>query len=176
MIRKESERIGWDWRLLASVIYQESRFNPDAVSWAGAFGLMQLMPITAGSYGITLDSPPEDQIRAGASFLKWLDNRFDELITDPDERIKFVLASYNIGLGHIQDARRLAERYESDPNIWFGSVDKWLLKKAEPEYYTDQVVRHGFARGVETYNFVRDIMDRYEHYKNIVNSEVIARW
>jgi membrane-bound lytic murein transglycosylase F len=176
VIRKESERIGWDWRLLASVIYQESRFNPDAVSWAGAFGLMQLMPITAGSYGITLDSTPEEQIRAGASFLKWLDNRFNELITDPDERIKFVLASYNIGLGHIQDARRLAERYESDPNIWFGSVDKWLLKKAEPEYYTDQVVRHGFARGVETYNFVRDIMDRYEHYKNIVNSEVIARW
>jgi membrane-bound lytic murein transglycosylase F len=176
VIRKESERIGWDWRLLASVIYQESRFNPDAVSWAGAFGLMQLMPITAKSYGITLDSPPEDQIRAGASFLKWLDNRFNELITDPDERIKFVLASYNIGLGHIMDARRLAEQYESDPNIWFGSVDKWLLKKAEPEYYTDQVVRHGFARGIETYNFVKDIMGRYEHYKNIVNSEVIARW
>ena len=176
VIRKESERIGWDWRLLASVIYQESRFNPDAVSWAGAFGLMQLMPITARSYGITMDSPPEEQIKAGASFLMWLDNRFDELITDPDERIKFVLASYNIGLGHIQDARRLAERYESDPNIWFGSVDKWLLKKAEPEYYTDQVVRHGFARGIETYNFVKDIMDRYEHYKNIVNTEVIARW
>ena len=176
VIRKESERIGWDWRLLASVIYQESRFNPDAVSWAGAFGLMQLMPITARSYGITMDSPPEEQIRAGASFLMWLDNRFDELITDPDERIKFVLASYNIGLGHIQDARRLAELYESDPNIWFGSVDKWLMKKAEPEYYTDQVVRHGFARGIETYNFVKDIMDRYEHYKNIVNTEVIARW
>jgi len=135
-----------------------------------------LMPITAGSYGITMDSSPEEQIRAGASFLNWLDDRFNKLITDPDERIKFVLASYNIGLGHIQDARRLAERYESDPNVWFGSVDKWLLKKAEPEYYTDQVVRHGFARGIETYNFVRDILDRYEHYKNIVNSEVIARW
>ena len=175
-IRKESERIGWDWRLLASVIYQESRFNPDAISWAGAFGLMQLMPVTAESYGITLDSSPEEQIRAGASFIKWLDNRFKDVITDPDERIKFVLASYNIGLGHIQDARRLAERYESDPNIWFGSVDKWLLKKSEPEYYTDQVVRHGFARGIETYNLVKDIMGRYEHYKNIVNNEIIASW
>lgn len=175
-IRKESERIGWDWRLLASVVYQESRFNPDAVSWAGAFGLMQLMPITAKSYGITNESSPEEQIRAGASFIKWLDERFEDVIVDPDERIKFVLASYNIGLGHIQDARRLAERYGSDPNIWSGSVDKWLMKKSEPEYYSDQVVRHGFARGIETFNFVKDIMNRYEHYKNIVNNEVIASW
>ena len=176
VIRKESERIGWDWRLMASVIYQESRFNPEAVSWAGAFGLMQMMPITAKSYGITVDSSPEEQIRAGASFIKWLDERLDDVITDPDERIKFILASYNIGLGHIQDARRLAAQYESDPNIWFGSVDQWLLKKSEPEYYTDAVVRHGFARGIETYNFVKDILDRYEHYKNIVNMEIIASW
>lgn len=176
VIRKESERIGWDWRLFASVVYQESRFNPDAVSWAGAFGLMQLMPVTAKSYGITIDSSPQEQIRAGASFIKWLDDRFKDVIDDPDERIKFVLASYNIGLGHIQDARRLAAQYESDPNIWFGSVDQWLLKKSEPEYYTDAVVRHGFARGIETYNFVKDILDRYEHYKNIVNNEVIASW
>jgi len=176
VIKKESERIGWDWRLLASVVYQESRFNPEAVSWAGAFGLMQLMPVTAKSYGITVDSPPEEQIRAGASFIKWLDERLDDIITDPEERIKFILASYNIGLGHIQDARRLAELYDSDPNIWFDSVDKWLLKKSEPEYYTNHVVRYGFARGIETYNFVRDILERYEHYKNIVNMEIIASW
>jgi membrane-bound lytic murein transglycosylase F len=175
-IRKESKRIGWDWRLLASVIYQESRFNPEAISWAGAFGLMQLMPVTAKSYGITVDSSPEEQIKAGASFLKWLDDRFKDVIPDQTERIKFVLASYNIGLGHIQDARRLAERYESDPNVWFGSVDTWLLKKSEPEYYSDLVVRHGFARGIETYNFVRDILYRYEHYKNIVDHVVIANW
>ena len=175
-IKRESERIGWDWRLLASLIYQESRFNPEAVSWAGAFGLMQLMPVTAKSYGITADSSPEEQIRAGASFIRWLDERLVKVVADPDERIKFILASYNIGLGHIQDARRLAERYEDDPNTWFDSVDKWLLRKSEPEYYTDRVVRHGFARGVETYNFVRDIMNRYEHYKNIANTDVIASW
>jgi membrane-bound lytic murein transglycosylase F len=174
IIKKESERIGWDWRMLASVIYQESRFNPEAVSWAGAFGLMQLMPVTAKSYGITMDSSPEEQIRAGTSFLKWLDDRFKETITDPDERIKFVLASYNIGLGHIQDARRLAERYDSDPNVWFGSVDEWLLKKSDPQYYTDPVVRHGLVRGIETYNFVKDITNRYEHYKNFSNPDIIA--
>ncbi len=176
VIKKESERIGWDWRLLASVVYQESRFNPEAISWAGAFGLMQLMPVTAKSYGITVDSSPEEQIRAGASFIKWLDERLDDIVTDPEERIKFILASYNIGLGHIQDARRLAELYDSDPNIWFDSVDKWLLKKSEPEYYTNHVVRYGFARGIETYNFVKDILERYEHYKNIVNMEIIASW
>ena len=137
---------------------------------------MQMMPITARSYGISTESSPIEQIKAGASFIEWLDNRFKDAIPDQTERIKFVLASYNIGLGHIQDARRLAERYDSDPNIWFGSVDQWLLKKSEPEYYSDQVVRHGFARGIETYNFVKDILTRYEHYKNIVNDVVIASW
>jgi membrane-bound lytic murein transglycosylase F len=176
VIKKEAERIGWDWRLMASVIYQESRFNPEAVSWAGAFGLMQLMPGTAKSYGITMESSPEAQIRAGASFIKWLDNRFIDEIPDREERIKFVLASYNIGLGHIQDARRLAERYKADQNVWHGSVDEWLLKKSDPTYYTDQVVKYGYARGIETYNFVKEIMNRYEHYKNIMNNEVIASW
>lgn len=176
VIRAEGERIEWDWRLLASLIFQESRFNPDAESWAGAFGLMQLMPVTAERYGITRTSPPAAQIRAGASFLKWLENRFIDDIPDKEERIKFVLASYNIGYGHIQDARRLAERYNEDPNVWHGSVEEWLLKKSDPKYYTDQVVRYGYARGIETYNFVKEVVDRYEHYKNIVNSDVIAAW
>jgi membrane-bound lytic murein transglycosylase F len=176
IIRKESERIGWDWRLLASVIYQESRFNPKAESWAGAYGLMQLMPVTAKNYGITRTSTPQDQIKAGVSFIKWLDDRFIDDITDKNERIKFILASYNIGYGHIEDARRLAERYGDDPNIWYGSVEEWLLKKSDPQYYTDQVVKYGYARGIETYNFVKEVIDRYEHYKNIVNSDVIAAW
>lgn len=174
IIKAESERIGWDWRLLASVIYQESRFNPDAVSWAGAFGLMQLMPVTAKSYGVDKSSSPAEQIRAGASFIQWLNKRFEDVIEDEEERIKFILASYNIGLGHIQDARRLAEQYGDDPNIWIDQVDEWLLKKSDPEYYKSQVVKYGYARGIETYNFVRQILDRYEHYKNILNNDVMA--
>jgi membrane-bound lytic murein transglycosylase F len=176
IIKKESERIGWDWRLLASVIYQESRFNPEAESWAGAYGLMQLMPVTAKNYGITRTSPPADQIRAGVSFIKWLDDRFIDEVTDSNERIKFILASYNIGYGHIEDARRLAERYGDDPNIWYGCVEDWLLKKSDPQYYTDQVVKYGYARGIETYNFVKEVIDRYEHYRNIINSDVVAAW
>ena len=173
-IKTESDRIGWDWRLMASLIYQESRFNPQAESWAGAYGLMQLMPSTAQNYGITRSSPPDAQIKAGASFLKWLDNRFIDVVEDPEERVKFVLASYNIGYGHVQDARRLAEKYEADPNIWFGCVEEWLLKKSDPIYYTDQVVKHGYARGIETYNFVKEVIGRFEHYKNIVNIDATA--
>lgn len=175
-IKKEAERIGWDWRLLASLIYQESRFNPEAESWAGAYGLMQLMPVTAKNYGITRNSPPVSQIKAGASFIKWLDDRYLGIIDDGNERIKFILASYNIGYGHIEDARRLADRYNEDPNVWDGGVEQWLLRKADPKYYTDQVVKYGYARGIETYNFVREVIERYEHYKNIVNSDVIAEW
>lgn len=173
-IKKESERIGWDWRLLASVIYQESRFNPRAESWAGAYGLMQLMPETAENYGITKESSPEDQIRAGTTFIQWLDDKFADEVHDDNERIKFVLASYNIGLGHIQDAMRLAKKYGDNPHVWHDNVEKWLLKKADPAYYTDPVVKHGYARGIETYKFVREIIERYEHYKNIINTENIA--
>jgi len=174
IIKSESERIGWDWRIVASMIFQESRFNPKAESWAGAFGLMQLMPGTAKNYGVTKNSSPEEQIRAGVSFIKWLEDRFRDEIPDEQERIKFILASYNIGYGHIQDARRLAERYGADPNIWQGNVEEWLLKKSEPRYYNDQAVKYGYVRGIETYNYVRQVMDRYEHYKNIVNSDVMA--
>ncbi|HER08394.1 MAG TPA: transporter substrate-binding domain-containing protein [Bacteroides sp.] len=165
IIKRESKRIGWDWRIIASMIFQESRFNPEAVSWAGAFGLMQLMPGTAKNYGVSMSSSPEDQIRAGISFIQWLDDRFRDEITDEEERIKFILASYNIGYGHIQDARRLAEHYGADPNIWHGNVEDWLLKKSEPRYYNDQLVKYGYVRGIETYNYVRQVIDRYEHYK-----------
>lgn len=174
VVKRESERIGWDWRLVSSMIYQESRFNPNAVSWAGAFGLMQLMPATAGRFGVSRTSSPESHIRAGVSFIKWLDKRFEDEIPDPDERVKFVLAAYNVGKGHVDDARRLAEKYGDDPNVWEGSVGKWLLNKSQPKYYRDPVVKHGYARGVETTNYVVQVMDRYEHYKNIVDDALMA--
>jgi membrane-bound lytic murein transglycosylase F len=176
IFKEESKVISWDWRLLASLVYQESRFNPQAVSWAGAIGLMQLMPGTAGNYGITEASSPRAQVRAGVHLIQWLDERFREDITDDQERIKFILAAYNIGYGHIQDARRLAEKNGDDPNVWVGSVENWLLKKSDPAYYTDQVVKYGYARGIETYHYVREVLERYEHYKNIINSEVLASW
>ena len=168
-IKKYSKEINWDWRLLASLIYQESRFKPNVKSWAGAYGLMQLMPTTARRFGVSRNSPPEKQIKAGVDFIKWLDKRFENRgITDDEEKIKFILASYNVGLGHILDARRLAEKNGKDPDKWEHNVDEYILKKSNPKYYKDPVVKYGYCRGSETYDYVTEILDRYEHYKNII--------
>ncbi len=167
-IKKYSEEIGWDWKLIASLMYQESRFRPDVRSWAGAFGLMQFMPSTASRFGIGPNSSNEQQIRAGVKFLMWLEEKFDS-VEDRDERIKFTLAAYNVGLGHIIDARNLAEKNGSNPDIWENNVDNYLLSKSDPEYYNDPVVKYGYCRGKETYAYVRDIMERYEHYRNLID-------
>ena len=154
---------------MASLIYQESRFKPKAKSWAGAYGLMQLMPTTARRFGVSKKSPPEKHIKAGVDFIKWLDKRFEKRgMTDEEEKIKFILASYNVGLGHILDARRLAIKDGKDPDIWENNVDEYILKKSNPKYYKDPVVKYGYCRGSETYNYVYQILDRYEHYKNII--------
>ncbi len=168
-IKEYSKNINWDWRLLASLIYQESRFYPQAKSWAGAYGLMQLMPHNAEKYGIDSTSSPQDQINAGVKFIKLLDKQFEEKIPDKAERTKFVLASYNAGIAHVYDARRLAEKYNKNPDIWTDNVDFYLLNKSKPEFYTDSVVRYGYCRGKEPFNFVNDIMERYDHYKNAVH-------
>ncbi|MEE4197475.1 MAG: transporter substrate-binding domain-containing protein [Bacteroidales bacterium] len=171
-IKKYSEIVDWDWRLIASLIYQESRFKSDVKSWAGAYGLMQLMPTTARRFGVSKSSPPEKNIKAGIQFIKWLDERFENRgITDEEEKIKFILASYNVGLGHVLDARRLAEKYGKDPDVWEENVDEFILKKSNPDYYHDPVVKYGYCRGSETYHYVYQILDRYEHYKNILPVE-----
>lgn len=167
-IKEYSSTIGWDWRLVASMMYQESRFNPEAESWAGAFGLMQLMPATAKRFGVSTSSSPEQHIRAGIGFIEWLNKLYDE-IEDAEEREKFVLASYNVGPGHVMDARRLAEKHGKDPDIWQDNVDGYLLLKSERKYYSDPVVKYGYCRGTETYNYVKQVVERYQHYKNFVD-------
>ncbi len=169
VIKEVSEKYGLDWRLLASLIYQESNFQPNARSWMGAFGLMQLMPSTAAMYGIDSTSSPAEQIAAGVKFLRWIDENLPEEITDDKERLKFILASYNAGIAHVFDARRLAEKNEKDPNVWTENVDYYLLNKSKPKYYRDSVVKYGYCRGEEPYNFVNEILERYEHYKNVLD-------
>lgn len=168
--KRFAEIVGWDWRLIASLAFQESRFNHEAVSWAGAFGIMQLMPNTAAMYNVTEESSPVENILAGIKYLNWIDRRLQEIITDEEERIKFVLASYNVGIGHVLDARRLAEKYGRDPNVWKDNVDYYVLNKSKPKYYLDPVVRHGYARGSEPFQYVTEILERFEHYKNAVGS------
>lgn len=166
--RYASSTIDWDWRLFASLVYQESRFRHDVQSHMGAYGLMQFMPATAEFFGINHIADPQTQIRAGAQYLKWLEKRFEDSVTDPEQRVKFILASYNAGLGHVIDARNLAQKHGKDPNVWDNNVDFFILNKSNPEFYCDTTVRYGMLRGVETYNYVSQIMQRYKHYQNII--------
>ncbi len=169
-IKRYSDSLGWDWLLLASLIYQESRFDPNVHSWAGAFGLMQLMPSTATRYNVHRNSPPGKNIEAGVKFLIWLDNVLEDKVTDDEERIKFILAAYNVGLGHILDARSLARKYGKNPEIWDDHVAFYLLNKSDPQFYRDPVVKYGYCRGEEPYNYVIEVLERYDHYSNIVGN------
>ncbi len=162
LIKANAKRIGWDWRLMASQIYQESQFNPTRKSWAGAVGLMQLMPNTAKEFGASKLKNPEQNIQAGASYIEWLENLWQE-IPDSSERLKFVLASYNAGQGHVQDARRLAEKLDKDPDLWDNNVAECILLKSKQKYFNDPVVKYGYCRGEEPYNYVKEILERYEN-------------
>ncbi|MEQ9363641.1 MAG: transporter substrate-binding domain-containing protein [Leptospirales bacterium] len=166
-IREAARSIGWDWRLLASLIYQESRFNPRARSWAGAAGLMQLMPETGRQYGLRNFYEPDENIRAGAAHLKWLGTRWEPEIKDPDERLKFILASYNAGSGHVEDARILARLHKRDPDRWEETAP-FLLKLADPEYYNLPEIQHGYCRGEEPFLYVKEILSRSEQYRKFI--------
>jgi len=168
LLKNKSNLVGWDWRLLASLVYTESRFNTTAESWAGAYGLMQLMPVTANRFGVTKESPPEANIIAGIKYLKWLDKYYKKIIPDSTERVKFVLASYNAGAGHVEDARTLAKKNGKNPNLWKDNVDFYILNKSNPKYYNDPDVKYGYCRGVEPYRYVNEILARYENYKDLI--------
>lgn len=168
IIKVASYTINWDWRLLASLICQESHFNPGVRSLTGAYGLMQIMPLTGRRLGIDITASPENNIKAGAKYITLLQSIFEPKIADEQERLRFILAAYNAGPGHVLDAMKLAEKNGKDPQKWDDNVSVWLLKKSNPLYYKDNVVRNGYFRGVESVNFVSEVLDRYEHYKNII--------
>jgi membrane-bound lytic murein transglycosylase F len=171
MIRKFSTRINWDWRLLASLICQESHFNPTIRSWAGAYGLMQIMPVTGKNFGIDITSSPENNMKAGIKYINYLHSIFDPKIPDENERLNFILAAYNAGPGHVLDAMKLAQKNGKDPHKWEGNVAVWMLKKTDPKYYNDPAVKSGYFKGIESVAFVSEVLDRYGHYKNILPEE-----
>jgi membrane-bound lytic murein transglycosylase F len=168
IVKKISAKYNWDWRLISAVIYQESRFNSEAGSWAGAYGLMQIMPSTAKRFGIEDISNPEQNIKGGVLFLNWINKQFVNSIPDSTQRIKFVLASYNIGLGHVMDAQRLAEKFGKNKTVWDDNVDFYLLNKSSKFYFKDPVVRFGYCRGEEAYNYVSRVLTTYSHYLNVI--------
>ena len=170
LIKAGSKQEGLDWRFVAAVIHQESNFIPDAESWAGAYGLMQIMPESADMFGIYDYAEPENNIFVGVSLLRWLDGNFINEIPDSTERMKFVLAAYNVGLGHVKDAQRLAEKYNKIPIVWTDNVDYFLLNKSSSRFYEDPVVKWGYCRGDETYNYVIKVLNTYRNYQNIIDN------
>ena len=167
LLRAHAPRLGWDWRLLGSQMFQESRFEPRAKSWAGATGLMQLMPATARQFGVRRITDPVQNVQGGVKYLLWLQKYWASRIDDPQERLNFILASYNAGAGHVEDAQRLADAHGDDPTKW-DRVSYWLLQLSKQEYYANPVVRYGFCRGLEPVTYVKVILDRFEHYKQFV--------
>lgn len=166
LFKKYAKEIDWDWRLLASLAYTESNFDTTAVSWAGAKGLMQLMPGTARAMGLPAgkEQNPEESIKAAVKYIT-ATNRSLSMITDKEERINFILAAYNAGLGHVSDAIALAGKYGKKKNLWRDNVENFILLKSHEEYFTDPVCKYGYFRGRETYSFVRETQSRYELYK-----------
>jgi len=164
--REYSKIPGWDWRLVASQVYQESRFNPSARSWAGATGLMQLMPATARELKVN-PGDARRNVEGGCHYLWKLDRYWSSKVPKESERRKFILASYNVGSGHVEDARRLAEKNGDNQNDW-DDVAYWLIRKSKRAVYDDPVVKYGFARGVEPVAYVANILERYNNYKEFV--------
>lgn len=166
LFRKYAKEIDWDWKLLASLAYTESNFDTAAVSWAGAKGLMQLMPRTARAMGLPAGKElnPEENIKAAVKYIAAMEKSF-AFIKDSTERSSFILAAYNAGIGHVKDAMALAEKYGADPTLWKDNVEKYILLKSHEEYFNDPVCKNGYFRGTETYNFVREIKERHKIYQ-----------
>lgn len=169
IIKENAKLINWDWRLLASVAYQESQFKPYRESWAGASGLMQIMPETAQELGVTDPYNPSQSLKAGAVYINQMMESHED-IRDSLQRVKFALASYNAGLYHIKDAQKLAEKQGLNPLVWDENVELALLDLSFPEHYNKSYIKYGYVRGEEPYNYVRKIFKRYNHYKRFIDN------
>lgn len=167
MIKEYSQELGWDWRLLAALVYKESGFDTTAVSYAGAEGLLQLMPVTLERFGVTNANDPEQSLRGGVRYLMYLDKFWKERVPDTNERLKFILASYNIGQGHVEDAWRLTQKYGKNTHVW-KDVSIYLNLKSDPAFYRDQVVKSGYAKGHIAVNYVRDVLVLFYSYRTLI--------
>ena len=170
LFRRYSSTAGWDWRLLAAMSYQESGFDPQAVSSMGAMGLMQLMPSTADAMGVPRDKrfDPEQNISASTRYIRKVSQSFSD-IKDAEERIKFTLAAYNGGVGHVQDAQTLTRKAGRDHQVW-EEVAPFILHLSDPRYYRHPDGSNAYLRGSETEAYVRLIMNRWNQYRGSARS------
>ena len=167
IIRNISEKEGHDWRLMSAIAYHESRFTPDITSRSGAKGLMQIMPSVARQFDVPAGdiANPETNIWLANKLMSKIKStlRFPAETSDKD-RMSIILACYNSGIGHVNDARRLARVNGEDPNSW-EVVARYLQLKAQPEYYENEVVKCGrFTGSRQTLAYVNDVIGRYDKY------------
>lgn len=167
-----AEAYGFDWTLLAAMAYQESHWNPDARSHTGVRGIMMLTLDTAADLEIEDRVDVEASIDGGARYLAQLRERLPEAVLEPD-RTWIALAAYNIGMGHIYDARALAERYGYDKNTWAG-LREVLPKLAQPDYY--RYLRFGYARGGEPVLYVARVRNYQQVLERVLEWEDSKGW
>lgn len=166
LVKKYARRYGQDWRMITAQMYQESKFDPRASSWVGALGLMQIMPETGRELGFDDLHDPEANIHAGIKYMHQLVNRFDPALP-MEERVRLALASYNVGYGHVLDARQLAREKGWDPDQWFGHVERAMKLLARPAYY--KRARYGFCRGGQPVHYVRNVQSMYDAYVGMLS-------
>lgn len=167
LFKDAAAQTGWDWRLIAAQCYQESGFDPEAVSGAGARGLMQIMPATASHYGVAASDlfQAKKNVHTAGRHIAALNKNFLHIRSNA-ERIKFVLAAYNGGEGHIRDAMRLCEKYGGNASSW-ADVRTYVWRLQEARYYRDPVVKHGYMIGSETTEYVDRILAAYQAYGGV---------
>lgn len=172
LFKRYAPTVGWDWRLLAAQAFVESKFKPNARSWVGARGLMQIMPSTARGYRTPVSqlNNPETSLKVATQLINDLDSYLIDYVPSDKERMKFVIAAYNVGIAHVYDAIRLAEKYGLDPQKWDDNVSKAILMKMNPKYYNDPVARYGYCRGTETVAYVQQITDFYEQARRQIQA------
>ena len=170
--REAADSIGYDWTLIAAIAFTESRFDSTAISEAGALGVMQVMPETLRGFNVpdSLHTDNRTNIMTAARLLQSLEKYFRQ-IKDRDERMKFILASYNAGFGYIHDAMRLARKYGHDRHKWDANVDSFLIHMSQPKYYTDTLCRNGQFNGwKETLSFVKKVHRHWHRFQRIQQS------
>lgn len=169
--QRYSNEYGFDWRLITALMFQESRFNPTATSYAGAEGLMQLIPATAELMGVSDTNNAESSIDAGIRYLNYLRGKFEEELLLQD-RMWFTLASYNAGYGRVKRARALAEEMGLDKNKWFDNVELAMMGLAKPYMKGGKEIQ--YCRCGQTVVYVREIRTRYFNYIRLLETQNLA--
>ncbi len=166
-LKKISKKYHWDWRLYASIIYQESKFQDGLIGVGGSFGILQIMPGTAEQFGIEEGLSGDEQIIRGAKLIRNMEERYEKEITDKEQLWKIIVAAFRAGIGHVDDARVIAKKVGKNPNIWDHNVDSCLVLKSMPKYYNLPEVKSGYHYGKQTLIYVNNVWSRYLHYCNV---------